>query len=179
MRAAVLPPSVFGPGPLKWIYLTMAVLMIGGDGGHLRAAVRPAVGTSDSGGGRILGRGAGSRLDGQRDRQRIAGTTRRAIGRVIAIAPLVVASGLALGAVTQRDDASAGIVVLWALALLVAGIGIGMAWPHLVGARNGFRQRPGRKRRGGRGDQHRATDLRGIRRRVGRCRGQHGPEAAT
>ena len=27
MHAAVLPPSVFGPGPLKWIYLTMAVLM--------------------------------------------------------------------------------------------------------------------------------------------------------
>ncbi len=26
-HAAVLPPSVFGPGPLKWIYLTMAVLM--------------------------------------------------------------------------------------------------------------------------------------------------------
>ena len=32
---------------------------------------------------------------------------------------------------TQRDNASAGIVALWALALLVAGIGIGMAWPHL------------------------------------------------
>ena len=27
MHAAVLPPSVFGPGPLKWIYLTMGVLM--------------------------------------------------------------------------------------------------------------------------------------------------------
>ena len=29
MHAAVLPPSVFGPGPLKWIYLTMGVLMVG------------------------------------------------------------------------------------------------------------------------------------------------------
>ena len=28
MHAAVLPPSVFGRGPLKWIYLTMAVLMV-------------------------------------------------------------------------------------------------------------------------------------------------------
>ena len=26
-HAAVLPPSVFGPGPLKWIYLTIGVLM--------------------------------------------------------------------------------------------------------------------------------------------------------
>ena len=29
MRATVLPPSVFGPGPLKWLYLTMAVMMVG------------------------------------------------------------------------------------------------------------------------------------------------------
>jgi Major Facilitator Superfamily len=55
----------------------------------------------------------------------------RTIGRVIAAAPVVVAMGLALGAVTQRDNASAGTVVLWAAALLIAGIGIGMAWPHL------------------------------------------------
>jgi hypothetical protein len=55
----------------------------------------------------------------------------QAIGRVIAAAPLVVVSGLALGAVTQRANASAGTVAVWALALLVAGIGIGMAWPHL------------------------------------------------
>jgi hypothetical protein len=55
----------------------------------------------------------------------------RAIGRVIAVAPVVVASGLALGALTQRDNASAGIVAAWTLALLLAGIGIGMAWPHL------------------------------------------------
>ena len=51
---------------------------------------------------------------------------------MIGAAPVVVASGLALAAVIQRDDASTGIVALWALALLVAGIGIGMAWPHLA-----------------------------------------------
>jgi hypothetical protein len=56
----------------------------------------------------------------------------RTIGRVIAAAPVVVASGLALGALTQRENASAGIVGLWTIALLVAGIGIGMAWPHLA-----------------------------------------------
>ena len=27
LPAAVLPPSTFGPGPLKWIYLTLGVLM--------------------------------------------------------------------------------------------------------------------------------------------------------
>jgi MFS family permease len=93
MHAAVLPLSVFGRGPLKWIYLTMGVLMIG-------AMVDTYV-----------------PLFGQR--------------RQIAAAPVVVASGLALGALTQRDNASVGIVALWTIALFVAGIGIGMAWPHL------------------------------------------------
>src|SRR5947209_6563003 len=55
----------------------------------------------------------------------------RTIGRVIAAAPVVLASGLALGALTQRDNASLGMVPLWTLALLIAGTGIGMAWPHL------------------------------------------------
>ena len=130
MRAAVLPPSVFGPGPLKWIYLTMAVLMIGAmvdtyvplfgqrlahltpmAAGFLGAAL--AVGWSVS---EIVSASV---------------ENPRAIGRVIAAAPVVVASGLALGAVTQRQDATVGSVALWTIALAVAGIGIGMAWPHL------------------------------------------------
>ena len=130
MRAAVLPPSVFGPGPLKWIYLTMAVLMIGAmvdtyvplfgqrlahltpmAAGFLGAAL--AVGWSVS---EIVSASV---------------ENPRTIGRVIAAAPVVVAAGLALGAVTQRQDATVGSVALWMIALAVAGIGIGMAWPHL------------------------------------------------
>ncbi|OBA71872.1 MFS transporter [Mycobacterium sp. 1554424.7] len=130
MRAAVLPPSVFGPGPLKWIYLAMGLLMIGAmvdtyvplfgqrlahmtplAAGFLGAAL--AVGWTVS---EIVSASLESP---------------RAIGRVIVAAPVVVASGLALGALTQRDNASAGTVAAWTLALLVAGIGIGMAWPHL------------------------------------------------
>jgi len=130
MRAAVLPPSVFGPGPLKWIYLTMAVLMIGAmvdtyvplfgqrlahltpmAAGFLGAAL--AVGWSVS---EIVSASV---------------ENPRTIGRVIAAAPVVVAAGLALGAVTQRQDATVGSVALWTIALAVAGIGIGMAWPHL------------------------------------------------
>jgi MFS family permease len=130
MRAAVLPASVFGRGPLKWIYLTMAVLIAAGmvttyvplfgqklarltpvEAGFLGAAL--AVGWTVS--------------------EIVSASVEKpqAITRVIAAAPVVLASGLALGALTQRDNASAGIVALWALALLVAGIGIGMAWPHL------------------------------------------------
>ncbi|OBI91764.1 MFS transporter [Mycobacterium sp. 1245805.9] len=130
MHAAVLPPSVFGPGPLKWIYLAMGLLMIGAmvdtyvplfgqrlahlsplAAGFLGAAL--AVGWTVS---EILSASLESP---------------RAIGRVIVAAPVVVASGLALGALTQRDNAPAGTVAAWTLGLLVAGIGIGMAWPHL------------------------------------------------
>ena len=130
MRAAVLPPSVFGPGPLKWIYLTMAVLMVGAmvdtyvplfgqrlahltpmAAGFLGAAL--AVGWSVS---EIVSASV---------------ENPRTIAWVIAAAPVVVAAGLALGAVTQRQDATVGSVALWTIALAVAGIGIGMAWPHL------------------------------------------------
>jgi hypothetical protein len=31
----------------------------------------------------------------------------------------------------QYQDASAGLVAVWAVALLISGTGIGMAWPHL------------------------------------------------
>src|ERR1700759_778649 len=55
----------------------------------------------------------------------------RVIARVVAAAPLIMAVGLALGAVTRVDDASIGVVVLWTVALTITGAGIGAAWPHL------------------------------------------------
>ena len=130
LHAAVLPPSVFGRGPLKWTYLTMAVLMaaamvdtyvplFGQRLGHLTPVAAGFLGAALAVGWTVSEIVSAS-LE-----------TPQAIGRVIAAAPLVVVSGLALGAVTQRANASAGTVAVWALALLVAGIGIGMAWPHL------------------------------------------------
>ncbi len=131
MHAAVLPPSVFGPGPLKWIYLTMSLQMIaamvdtyvplfGQRLGHLTPvaagflAAALAVGWTLS---EIVSASLKSP---------------RVVGNVVAAAPLVTASGLALAALTQRADASLGIVALWALALLITGTGIGIAWPHLT-----------------------------------------------
>jgi MFS family permease len=55
----------------------------------------------------------------------------RVIAAVVAAAPLIMAAGLALGAATQVDHASAGLVALWALALMISGTGIGASWPHL------------------------------------------------
>jgi MFS family permease len=130
MHAAVLPPSVFGPGPLKWIYLTMAALMLGAMVdtyvplfGQQLAHLTP-VAAGFLGAALAVGWTVSEIVSASVENQ-------RTIGRVIAAAPVVVAAGLALGALTQRENASAGIVVLWTIALVVAGIGIGMAWPHL------------------------------------------------
>lgn len=131
MHVAVLPRSVFGPGPLKWIYLTMAVQMVAAmantyvplfgqqladlspvEAGFLGAALAT---------GWTIGEIASASL-----------TNRQVIGHVVAIAPLIMATGLALGAATQRPYAPLGIVAIWALALLITGAGIGIAWPHLA-----------------------------------------------
>lgn len=130
VRPAVLPPSVFGRGPLKWIYLTMAVLMAAAmvttyvplfgqrlahltpvEAGFLGAAL--AIGWTVS---EILSAFLENPL---------------VINRVIAAAPLVMAAGLTLAGLTQRADASSGAVASWTVGLLTAGVGIGIAWPHL------------------------------------------------
>jgi hypothetical protein len=55
----------------------------------------------------------------------------RVIARTVAVAPLVMATGLTLGALTQYEDASVGLVAVWVVALLITGAGVGIAWPHL------------------------------------------------
>jgi MFS family permease len=130
-RAAVLPPSVFGSGPLKWLYLTMAVQMaavmidtyvplFGQRLGHLSPVAAGFLGAALA-----IGWTVSEIVSASLNNPRV-------IGRAIRAAPLVMAAGLALGAVSQRADAPIGSVVVWTLALLLAGIGIGMTWPHLA-----------------------------------------------
>ncbi len=176
MRATVLPPSVFGPGPLKWLYLTMAVMMVGAMVttyvplfGQRLAHLTPLV-AGFLGAALALGWTVSEIVSASL-------ANPRTVARVIAVAPLVMAAGLALGAVSQRGNASTGIVALWARG---AAGGRDRDWRRLaalVRARNGFHQRPVRRRRGGRGDQHRAGDLRGVRRRGGRGGGQRRRES--
>ncbi|UGT93879.1 MFS transporter [Mycobacterium ostraviense] len=130
MHVAVLPHSVFGPGPLRWIYLTMSVQMVA-------AMVTTYVPLFGQRLGNLTPMAAGflgaSLAVGWTASEIVSASVNntRVIGHVVAAAPLVMASGLALGAVTQRGDAPLGVVALWALALLVTGTGIGIAWPHL------------------------------------------------
>lgn len=129
--AAVLPPSTFGPGPLKWIYLTMAALMctalvdmyvplFGQRLAHLTPVAAGFLGTALAVGWTLSELVSASLK------------SRRTIVVVVASAPLIMASGLALAAATQVNDASVGMVAVWVAALLIAGVGIGVAWPHLA-----------------------------------------------
>lgn len=130
MRASVLPPSVFGPGPLKWIYLTLGVLMaatmvdmyvplFGQRLAHMTPVVAGFFGAVLS-----VGWTAGEIASASLQNRWI-------IRRTVAVAPLVMALGLLLGAVLVRSGMPIWLVVLWAVALLITGIGIGIAWPHL------------------------------------------------
>jgi hypothetical protein len=130
LPAAVLPPSAFGPGPLKWIYLTLGVLMAATMAdmyvplfGQRLAHLTP-VAAGFLGAGLAIGWTVGE----------ISSATlrnSRTIVRTVAIAPLVMATGLALVAATLHDDASFWLVAVWAVALLITGTGVGIAWPHL------------------------------------------------
>lgn len=130
LSAAVLPPSTFGSGPLKWIYLTMALLMaaamvdtyvplFGQRLAHLSPVSAGFLGAALAVGWTVS--------------EVVSASLRnpRTVARLVAAAPLVMAVGLGLDAITQRDNASTGIVALWALALLITGAGIGVAWPHM------------------------------------------------
>ncbi|MEZ0359857.1 MFS transporter [Mycobacterium sp. SA01] len=128
--AAVLPRKAFEPGPLKWIYLTLGLLMaatmvdmyvplFGQRLGGLAPVVAGFLGAALSVGWTV-GEIASASI-----------TNVRITVRVVAIAPLVMAAGLALAAATQTDGAPTTVVALWAVALVITGSGIGMAWPHL------------------------------------------------
>ncbi|OBJ94269.1 MFS transporter [Mycolicibacterium fortuitum] len=128
--ASVLPPSTFGPGPLKWIYLSLGVLMaatmvdmyvplFGQRLGHLSPVMAGFFGAVLS-----VGWTAGEIVSASLQ-------NRRVITRTVAFAPIVMAAGLAAGAVLIRDGMSPWLVIAWAAALVVTGAGIGIAWPHL------------------------------------------------
>jgi MFS family permease len=57
--------------------------------------------------------------------------SRKIINRVVIAAPLVIALGLILTAVSQVENAPTSRVVTWAVALTITGAGIGAGWPHL------------------------------------------------
>jgi MFS family permease len=130
MPTAVLPPTTFGSGPLKWIYLTMALLvaavmvemyvpLFGQRLAHLTPAVAGFLGAALA-----MGWTVGEIVSASLNNKRV-------IGWIVTAAPLIMAAGFALCAVTQVDDAPMGVVAVWAVALTITGTGMGATWPHL------------------------------------------------
>jgi MFS family permease len=130
LAASALPPSTFGSGPLKWIYLTLGMLMAATMAdmyvplfGQRLAHLTP-VAAGFLGAGLAIGWTVGEISSASLRNNRV-------IVRTVAAAPLVMATGWALAGLTQYEQAPIGLVAAWALALLISGVGVGMAWPHL------------------------------------------------
>ncbi len=128
--AAVLPPTAFRPGPLKWIYLTLGLLMaatmvdlyvpfFGQRLAHLAPVAAGFLGVALAVGWTVSEIASAS------------ATNAKKVVRIVTVAPLVMAAGLTLAAVSQFEDASGGLIAIWVVALAVTGVGVGMAWPHL------------------------------------------------
>src|SRR4029077_15362168 len=130
MTASVLPPTAFRPGPLKWVYLTLGLLMaatmadmyvpfFGQRLAHMVPVAAGFLGVALSVGWTL------SEITS-------ASVTRpRVVRAIVMVAPLVMATGLTLAAVSQFSDASVGVIAIWVVALVITGTGVGMAWPHL------------------------------------------------
>lgn len=127
---AVLPPSAFRPGPLKWIYATLGLLMAA----TMVDMYVPLFGQRFAGMAPVVAGFFGAVLSvGWTGGEISSASLRRTqvIRRTVAVAPLVMAAGLSIGVVALRDEMSIGWAALWALGLLLTGTGIGIAWPHL------------------------------------------------
>ena len=127
---AVLPRSTFGPGRLKWIYLTLGVLMAAA----MPDMYVPLFGQQLGGLVPVLAGFLGAALSvgwtvGEITSASVTAT--RTVARIVAIAPVVMACGLALTALVTGEAMTPAGVAVWAVGLVMAGSGIGMAWPHL------------------------------------------------
>jgi MFS family permease len=129
-RTTVLPRAAFGPGPLKWMYVTTGLLMAATMvdmyvplfAQHLAGMVPAAAGFF----GAVLA--VGWTLS---EIASASVSRTRTIVRLVAVAPVVMAIGLALGALVLGGDLRWPLVVAWAVGLFIAGCGVGIAWPHL------------------------------------------------
>ncbi|PZF83986.1 MFS transporter [Jiangella anatolica] len=128
----VLPASTYAAGsPLRWLYLGIATLAIG----TVAEAFTPLFGQRLAGLEPLVAGFLGAAVSVGWSGAMVfsSGAQRAATVRRVTIAgPVVLAVGLAVTALFQREDAGAGLVVVWVLGLVVAGAGIGMAFPHVV-----------------------------------------------
>jgi len=129
-QARVLPRTAFGPGPLKWMYVTIGLLMAATMAdmyvplfGQRLANMAP-VAAGFFGAVLAVGWTVSEIVSASVNRT-------RTVVRLVAAAPVVMAIGLGLAALSLGDDAGWSVIAVWAVGLFVAGAGVGVAWPHL------------------------------------------------
>jgi MFS family permease len=129
-KATVLPRAAFGPGPLKWMYVTIGLLMgatmvdmyVPLFAQQLAGMVPAAAGFF----GAVLAVGWTSS-----EILSASATRTSTIVRLVALSPVVMALGLGLGALVLGSHLTWPLIVAWAVGLFIAGMGVGIAWPHL------------------------------------------------
>jgi MFS family permease len=129
-RATVLPRAAFAPGPLRWMYVTIGLLMaVTMVDMYVPLFARHLAGMAPAGAGFF---GAVLAVGWTLSEIVSASVSRaRTIVRLVAVAPVVMAIGLALGALVLGDTLTFPLIAVWGVGLFIAGSGVGIAWPHL------------------------------------------------
>lgn len=125
----ILPRQAFAPGSaLPWLYLMITLLVIATTVetfvplfGQRLAGLTPLA-AGFLGAAIAAGWTIGSLLSASAHRVRL----------VLITAPVLTAAGLAGLATTVAPDAGPARALLWAVLLLLAGVGVGISWPHLT-----------------------------------------------
>ncbi|ALG07000.1 MFS transporter [Kibdelosporangium phytohabitans] len=126
----VLPASTYSASsPLKWMYLSIGILAIG----TVSEAFAPLFGQRLAGLEPLVAGflGAAVSVGWSVTMLFSSNATRPATLRRMRIAgPAILAAGLIVTGLFQQQDAGPWLVVVWFVALAVAGAGIGIAFPH-------------------------------------------------
>ncbi|MFI6502840.1 MFS transporter [Nonomuraea typhae] len=128
----VFPRTTYVPGsPLKWVYLTLALLAFG-------VAVEsfvPLFGQRLGGLPPIAAGFLGAAISlGWSATQVVSSSAVKeaTVRRLRVLGPLVLAAGFLVLGLLQRQEAPLWLVLAWALTMIAAGSGVGLAYPHLA-----------------------------------------------
>ncbi|WP_436698713.1 MFS transporter [Nocardioides sp. BYT-33-1] len=128
---SVLPRITYlAGGRLKWVYLTVAAL----SAGVMVENFVPLFGQQLAGMTPVWAGFLGAVMSIGWSAAQVfsAGAGPAAARRLVLLSPWLVAAGLAGYGLLQTAGAGAGSIALWAGFLLLAGIGVGIAFPHLT-----------------------------------------------
>ena len=129
-HATVLPRAAFGPGPLKWMYATIGLLMAA----TMVDMYVPLFGQRLAGMAPMAAGFLGAVLAVGWTLSEIASASvnrTRLVARLVAASPAIMAIGLGLAALAMDERPTGPVIAVWVVALFIAGTGVGIAWPHL------------------------------------------------